>query len=148
MQERARAARMRFLDRHADAVYDDRITLDAASLEPVVTWGINPGQSVPVSGHVPHETDADGQALRLGRDSLLAGAGEQREGRAFVAYEERSFEVFRAYYAFLPRGRHAIEYTLRLNNPGRFGVPPTRVEAMYAPEVYGEAPNAALEVLP
>jgi len=31
---------------------------------------------------------------------------------------------------------------------GHFGLPPTRVEAMYAPETFGEVPNAALEVLP
>ncbi len=32
-----------------DARYDDRVTFDAASIEPTVTWGINPGQSVGVS---------------------------------------------------------------------------------------------------
>jgi 3-isopropylmalate/(R)-2-methylmalate dehydratase large subunit len=31
------------------ASYDDRVTFDAASMEPTVTWGINPGQSVGVS---------------------------------------------------------------------------------------------------
>ena len=41
-----------------------------------------------------------------------------------------------------------IEYTVRLNNPGRFALPPTRVEAMYAPETFGELPNAAVEVAP
>ncbi len=30
---------------------------------------------------------------------------------------------------------------MRLNNPGRFALPPTRVEAMYAPESFGESPN-------
>src|SRR5512143_3626386 len=39
------------------APYDDRVTLDAASLEPHVTWGINPGQSVGVSGRVPRASD-------------------------------------------------------------------------------------------
>jgi 3-isopropylmalate/(R)-2-methylmalate dehydratase large subunit len=33
----------------ADARYDDRVSFDAASIEPTVTWGINPGQSVGVS---------------------------------------------------------------------------------------------------
>ena len=33
----------------ADASYDDRVTLDASTIEPTVTWGINPGQSVRVS---------------------------------------------------------------------------------------------------
>ena len=32
-----------------DARYDDRVSFDAASIEPTVTWGINPGQSVGVS---------------------------------------------------------------------------------------------------
>lgn len=84
----------------------------------------------------------------LGRDSAIAARGEKREGHAWPAYEERSFEAFRGYYEYLPRGRHVLEYTLRLNNPGRFALPPTRVEAMYAPESFGELPNAAVEVAP
>lgn len=32
--------------------YDDRVTLDGSSLEPVVTWGINPGQSSPVTARL------------------------------------------------------------------------------------------------
>ena len=39
------------------ARYDDRVTLDAGALEPHVTWGINPGQSVGVSGRVPRASD-------------------------------------------------------------------------------------------
>ncbi|MFO1292233.1 MAG: MG2 domain-containing protein [Rubrivivax sp.] len=84
----------------------------------------------------------------LGRDSALATRGEKREGAAWPAYEERAADAWRAYYAWLPRGRHVIEYTLRLNASGRFGLPPARVEAMYAPENFGELPLAALEVLP
>jgi 3-isopropylmalate/(R)-2-methylmalate dehydratase large subunit len=37
----------------ADAHYDDVYRIDAATLEPMVTWGINPGQAVGVSGHIP-----------------------------------------------------------------------------------------------
>jgi len=33
----------------ANASYDDRVAFDAASIEPTVTWGINPGQSVGVT---------------------------------------------------------------------------------------------------
>ena len=84
----------------------------------------------------------------LGRDATLATAGERREGSAWPAYTERSFEAFRSYYAWLPRGRHVVEYSLRLNNPGRFQLPPSRVEALYAPDSFGEAPNAPLEVGP
>ena len=88
----------------------------------------------------------------LGRDSALAttvgNAPEKRRGSVWPAFQERSFEAFRSYYEYLPRGRHVIEYTVRLNNPGSFALPPTRVEAMYAPESFGETPNAVVEVAP
>jgi 3-isopropylmalate/(R)-2-methylmalate dehydratase large subunit len=35
------------------AVYDDELTMDAGALEPVVTWGLNPSQSVGVSERIP-----------------------------------------------------------------------------------------------
>ena len=83
----------------------------------------------------------------LGRDSAIASAGNaQSAGSAWLAYEERSFDSFRAYYSYLPKGALKLSYTVRLNNPGRFQLPPTRVEAMYAPEMHGVLPNAALEV--
>lgn len=84
----------------------------------------------------------------LGRDSAIATGGERREGSAWLAYEERAQDGFRATWEFMPRGRHVIEYTLRLNSAGRFHLPPSRIEAMYAPESFGEQPNAALEVRP
>ncbi len=37
----------------ADAVYDDVVDLEGNTLEPMVTWGINPGQSTPVSQAIP-----------------------------------------------------------------------------------------------
>jgi 3-isopropylmalate/(R)-2-methylmalate dehydratase large subunit len=39
------------------ASYDDRVTIDAATIEPTVTWGINPGQSVGVSERIAGSTD-------------------------------------------------------------------------------------------
>ena len=113
-----------------------RLEVDAQS---DMTW-------VVVSDPVP----AGGTVLGsgLGRDSAIATRTERREGSAWAAYEERSFEAFRSYYEYLPRGKHVFEYTVRLNNPGRFALPPTRVEAMYAPESFGELPNASLEVAP
>ncbi len=82
-----------------------------------------------------------------GRDSAIAtrGESEAREGR-WPSFIERSFGAWRAYYEMLPRGRTQIAYTVRLNNAGDFALPPTRVEAMYAPDVFGELPNARLQV--
>jgi 3-isopropylmalate/(R)-2-methylmalate dehydratase large subunit len=36
-----------------DAAYDDQVEIRAAELTPVVTWGVNPGQSIGVTGRVP-----------------------------------------------------------------------------------------------
>jgi uncharacterized protein YfaS (alpha-2-macroglobulin family) len=84
----------------------------------------------------------------LGRDSSLAASGQKEDWRGWLAYEERAQDGYRAYYAYLPKGKLVIEYTIRLNNTGVFGLPPTRIEAMYAPEVFGAAPNAPVHVIP
>ena len=81
----------------------------------------------------------------LGRDSQIATQGERKTG--WAAFEERSFESFRSYYDYLPKGSFTMEYTVRLNNPGNFALPPSRVEAMYAPEMFGESPNARMVVV-
>src|SRR5438477_6604873 len=43
------------------AAYDDRVAFDAATIEPTVTWGINPGQSVAVTE--PIAADARDEAF-------------------------------------------------------------------------------------
>ena len=113
-----------------------RLEIDAQS---DMTW-------VVVSDPVPGGATILGGGL--GRASQIATRGEQRSSTARPAYEERGFEAFRAYYEYLPRGRHVVEYTVRLNNPGRFVLPPSRVEAMYAPESFAESPNPGIEVAP
>jgi uncharacterized protein YfaS (alpha-2-macroglobulin family) len=75
----------------------------------------------------------------------VASRSAGSSGRRF---EERSFDAFRAYYRFVPKGTWVVEYSVRLNNAGRFELPPTRVEAMYAPEMFGELPNGAVTVSP
>jgi len=82
----------------------------------------------------------------LGGQSETAVRNERREGWAWPAFEQRALDGFRAYYRFVPKGRFSVEYTVRLNNPGTFQLPPTRVEAMYAPEMLGELPNAPIAV--
>lgn len=43
----------RTLSTDEDAIFDKEVILDAAEIEPFVTWGTNPGQGVPLSGEVP-----------------------------------------------------------------------------------------------
>ena len=81
----------------------------------------------------------------LGGDGAGLTAGERNKG-AWPTYEERSFAGYRAYYQWLPKGTATLQYTVRLNTPGRFQLPNTRVEALYAPEMHAEAGNEAVEV--
>ena len=45
------------------AAYDDEVVLDAASIRPTVTWGINPGQSVGVDENLPANADPEALAF-------------------------------------------------------------------------------------
>ncbi len=62
------------------AAYDKTVVLDAAALEPMVTFGTNPGMGIPISGRVPspHELADPGQRAALekalGYMGLEAGA--------------------------------------------------------------------------
>jgi 3-isopropylmalate/(R)-2-methylmalate dehydratase large subunit len=40
-----------------DATYDDVVTIDGSAIEPTVTWGTTPGQTVGISEPVPHPDD-------------------------------------------------------------------------------------------
>jgi len=45
-----------------DAVYDDVVEIDVDDLDPMVTWGINPGQAAQVSEPIPDPADLEGRA--------------------------------------------------------------------------------------
>jgi uncharacterized protein YfaS (alpha-2-macroglobulin family) len=113
-----------------------RISIEAQS---DMTWVV---VSDPIPGGASH------LGTGLGRDSRIAAQGEEREERIWPAFEERAFEAFRAYYEHVPKGSFIVEYTIRLNQSGGFQLPTTRVEALYAPEMFGESPNLSLEVQP
>jgi 3-isopropylmalate/(R)-2-methylmalate dehydratase large subunit len=57
----AAVARWRTLRTDDGAKFDATVTLDAASLVPMITYGTNPGMGIPVTGHVP-ELDSAGSA--------------------------------------------------------------------------------------
>lgn len=42
-----------------DAVFDQEITFDAADIEPMITYGTNPGMGIPVSGRIPQATEME-----------------------------------------------------------------------------------------
>ena len=116
-----------------------RVTLSMSS-SAALTW-------VVVRDPVPSGATILGRGLA--RESTLAQQGQQRAGIGVgPVFEERAAESYRGYYRTVPQGQWQVEYTVRLNNAGSFEFPPTRVEAMYAPEIFGEAPIAPLLVHP
>ncbi len=50
-------ARWRQLPTDAGAVYDRSVTLDASSLEPMITYGTNPGMGIPITRRLPDPAD-------------------------------------------------------------------------------------------
>ncbi|VDH01065.1 3-isopropylmalate dehydratase large subunit [Lysinibacillus sphaericus] len=56
------------------AVYNTTLTLDAADIEPYVTWGTNPAMGRGISGHVPYASDyaspSDKEALKKAIDYM------------------------------------------------------------------------------
>jgi hypothetical protein len=80
----------------------------------------------------------------LGGDSSSLTQGEKGNWEATI---DRGFSGLRAFFPWMPKGSHQLEYTVRLNTSGSFQLPNSRVEAMYAPESYAEVPNDALTVL-
>jgi 3-isopropylmalate/(R)-2-methylmalate dehydratase large subunit len=57
------------------AVFDRELAIDGANLEPVVTWGTNPGMSVPVTASVPNPDQARNASERAAMLSALEYMG-------------------------------------------------------------------------
>jgi len=67
-----------------DAEYDDVVTIDVDGLDPLVTWGINPGQVVEVSEPIPSPDSFEGrseqEAARQALDHMDLEAGQSMLG--------------------------------------------------------------------
>lgn len=53
------------------AEFDRTVTIDAAAIEPQVTWGTSPGMVVPISGSVPDPASATNEADRRASERAL-----------------------------------------------------------------------------
>ena len=126
------------------AAYDDEVTIDGGAIEPRVTWGINPGQSVGVSERIPAPVaagagaDAVGEALEF--MGLTAGA-PIRGTRVDVAFvgsctNARLSDLREA--ARVVRGRRVAPHVRALAVPGSRSVG-RAAEAEGLPEVFGAA---------
>jgi 3-isopropylmalate/(R)-2-methylmalate dehydratase large subunit len=57
------------------ATFDKEVFLDAATIEPYVSWGTNPGQVIPMSGLVPSPDDFDDEVERNAAERALEYMG-------------------------------------------------------------------------
>ena len=97
------------------AVYDDHVVIDAATIEPTVTWGINPGQSVGVAEPIAtKDAEAlafmgftDGQRV-AGTKIDVAFIGSCTNGRLSDLEEAARFV----------KGRHVASHVKALVVPG------------------------------
>jgi len=53
-----------------DAVFDRELTFDAADIEPMITYGTNPGMGAKIAGSIPAESDVGDSGLNSFRKSL------------------------------------------------------------------------------
>jgi 3-isopropylmalate/(R)-2-methylmalate dehydratase large subunit len=109
----------RALPSDADATFDEEIRLDAAALEPFVTWGTNPGQAAPVTGRVPEPAGED-EARALRYMALTPGTAIQDIAidRVFIgSCTNARLEDLRA-AASVIRGRHVHDSVRAMVVPG------------------------------
>ena len=66
----AAVARWRKLMTDEGAQFDRELTLDGSAIEPMITWGTNPAQAIPVTGAVPDPAQAD-PGVRSSMESAL-----------------------------------------------------------------------------
>lgn len=101
-----------------------------------------PVEWVVINDPVPAGATIQGGSLG-GRSQILAATDTSGLQPTFV---ERRTDAVHAHYEAMPKGTITYEYTLRLNSEGVFKMPPTRVEALYSPEMMAMVPNHVVEV--
>ena len=70
-------ARWRALPSDEGAVYDQTIVLDGSALEPMITFGTNPGMGIPISEHVPDPAAVSDASQKGALEKALAYMGLQ-----------------------------------------------------------------------
>ena len=61
----------------ANATFDKEYTFDAADIEPMITYGTNPGMGVGISKHIPKATDLKGSVATYAKSLAYMGFQEE-----------------------------------------------------------------------
>ncbi|QWR76170.1 alpha-2-macroglobulin family protein [Candidatus Magnetomonas plexicatena] len=102
---------------------------------------------VAVADPIPAGSSILGSGLKRSSAMLSSANNVTTLGYADEVYRENSFEGLKAYYRYVPKSKFSVSYTVRFNNEGTFMLPESRVEALYAPEMFGEIPNKQVEIV-
>jgi 3-isopropylmalate/(R)-2-methylmalate dehydratase large subunit len=111
-----------------DAAYDDDVEMRAEELTPVVTWGVNPGQSIGIADRVPSPESAgnDRQAVTDALDYMGLRAGQPIAGMkvdvAFIGSCTNSRLSDLREAARIVRGHHVAPHVKALVVPGSVAV--------------------------
>lgn len=129
-------ARWKTLKSGDDAVFDKEISFDASDIEPMITYGTNPGMGIGITGSIPVE------AAPKSLDYMGFHAGEKLLGKkvdyVFLgACTNGRIEDFRA-FASIAAGRHKAEGLTAWLVPGSWEVL-RQIKAEGLDKVLGEA---------
>jgi 3-isopropylmalate/(R)-2-methylmalate dehydratase large subunit len=109
-----------------DAKFDSEITIDAASIPPLVTWGTSPEDVAPVTGFVPDPADETDPGRRAAKERALAYMGleagqklsEVKVDRVFIgSCTNGRIEDLRA-VAGIAKGRKVSDHVYAMIVPG------------------------------
>ncbi|TQQ81720.1 3-isopropylmalate dehydratase large subunit [Halonotius roseus] len=70
----------------ADAEYDDVVTVDADDIDPLITWGINPGQVIEITDTVPQPEDFEARTDREAAEQALEHM-DIEPGQSMLGYD-------------------------------------------------------------
>jgi 3-isopropylmalate/(R)-2-methylmalate dehydratase large subunit len=119
-----------------DAVFDREITFNAADIEPMITYGTNPGMGIGISGNIPSDTPA--KALEyMGFHAGDAMIGKHVDYVFLGACTNGRIEDFRA-FASIAAGRHKAEGITAWLVPGSWEVM-KQIKAEGLDKILGEA---------
>ncbi|MEL0456354.1 3-isopropylmalate dehydratase large subunit [Flavobacteriaceae bacterium SZ-1-7] len=69
-------AHWKTLKTDADATFDKEITFDAADIEPMITYGTNPGMGIGITNNIPDAEDVEGGVATYKKSLEYMGYGE------------------------------------------------------------------------
>lgn len=115
--------------------------------EVTITLKIEPQTQMPMVA-IYDPIPAGAKILGTGLDNDQNQGTVITNGFAWPDYEQKTYDAYNVSFYMIPPEGVTLAYKVQLNNAGKFKLPATRVEAIYAPENFAEVPNKSVEIQP